>query len=121
MTSSLDSTSAAMKAAGERSRLRILKALEIGELCVCHLTALLEVSQPTVSRHMAALRAAGLVAERREDRWIHYRLEPASPFADRLLASIRLWGVNDPVVGADRARVRGFLETPVSEFSCAQG
>jgi DNA-binding transcriptional ArsR family regulator len=113
--------SAALKAAGEPSRLRILKALEIGELCACHFEALLEVSQPTVSRHMTALRTAGLVAERRVDRWSYYRLEPASPFADRLLAAVRHWGEDDPVVDADRVRVRELLEVPPSKFCRSRG
>jgi len=117
----LPEASAALKAAGEPSRLRILKALEIGELCACHFVALLEVSQPTVSRHLAALRRAGLVAERREDRFLYYRLEPASPLADRLLGAIRLWGEDDPVVAADRERLREFVEIPVSDFCRTRG
>lgn len=105
----LPATSAALKAAAEPSRLRILKALEGGELCICHFEELLEVSQPTVSRHLSALRSAGLVAERRSGRYLLYRLEPTSPFADRLLAALRAWGEDDPVVARDRERVRGLL------------
>ena len=57
-----------LKAAGEPSRLRILKVLEEGELCGCHLVDLLGSAQPTVSRHLSILRAAGLVRERKEGR-----------------------------------------------------
>jgi len=117
----LGTASAALKAAGEPSRLRILKALELGELCSCHFEELLGVSQPTVSRHMAALRSAGLVAERRIERWTYYRLEPATPFADRLLASIQLWGEDDAEVEADRARVREYVEKPIAEFCRSRG
>jgi arsenate reductase/ArsR family transcriptional regulator len=112
----LPAVTSALKAAGEPSRLRILKALEAGELCVCHLVALLGVSQPTVSRHLSALRTAGLVAERKDGRWTHFRLAPASPFADRLLTALLVWGRDDPVVIADRERAREFRRVPVSEF-----
>ncbi len=47
-----------------------------GELCVCELTHALGLSQPAVSRHLALLRRAGMVASRREGQWVHYRLEP---------------------------------------------
>lgn len=50
-----------------------------GEFCVCELTAILELSQPTVSRHLAYLRAHGLVADRRAGQWIHYRLPRELP------------------------------------------
>lgn len=66
-------------ALGERLRLRLacclLAAPKRGEgLCVCELTDALEVSQPNVSRHLKLLKAAGLVEERREGRWVYYRL-----------------------------------------------
>ncbi len=121
ISETLPAVSLVMKAAGEPSRLRMLKVLEAGELCACHFEALLGVSQPTISRHMAALRAAGLVAERREDRWTYYRLEPASAFADRLLAAIRSFGDEDPVIEADRRRISEFQDVPVSDFCRTRG
>ncbi|MDY6980712.1 MAG: metalloregulator ArsR/SmtB family transcription factor [Pseudomonadota bacterium] len=61
-------------------RLRMLMLLQQeGELCVCELTHTLEVSQPMVSRHLAQLREAGLVADRRQGLWIYYRLHPELP------------------------------------------
>jgi ArsR family transcriptional regulator len=50
-----------------------------GELCVCELVHVLEVAQPTVSRHLAQLREGGLVSDRREGTWVHYRLHPDLP------------------------------------------
>jgi len=55
------------------------------------------------------------------DRWFYYRLEPASPFADRLLAAVRHWGESDPVVDADRERIRKFIDVPISEFCRSRG
>ena len=115
----LPAISAALKAAGEPSRLRILKALEDGELCVCHLVTMLGLTQPTVSRHVAALRAAGLVAERREGRWSYFRLEPAAAFLGRILDAIRSSGRGDPVFAEDRARAAEFRKVPVDEFCSA--
>ncbi|KZX58449.1 transcriptional regulator [Halioglobus sp. HI00S01] len=49
------------------------------ELCVCELTTALEVSQPKVSRHLAQLRDAGLLATRRAGQWIYYSINPELP------------------------------------------
>lgn len=61
-----------------RLRSLVLLAAE-GELCVCELTHVLDVAQPTVSRHLAQLREAGVVRDRREGTWVHYRLHPELP------------------------------------------
>jgi ArsR family transcriptional regulator len=66
------------KAASEPIRLRILALLAHGELCVCHIHGLLDAPQPTVSRHLAVLRHAGLVAARRDGSWVHYALTDAA-------------------------------------------
>ena len=62
------------KALADETRLRIVALLSHGELCVCHLEEALELSQPKVSRHLATLRAAGVVEDRRDGSWVHYRL-----------------------------------------------
>jgi DNA-binding transcriptional ArsR family regulator len=65
---------AALKAAGDPTRTRILKLLEGGPLCVCQVQAVLGLAPSTVSKHLTLLRAAGLVTDRRDGRWIHYGL-----------------------------------------------
>ncbi len=62
------------KALGDPTRLRILKLLEHGELCVCHLTAVLGMGQSRISHHLSILKKAGLIADRREGKWAYYRL-----------------------------------------------
>src|SRR5512143_2642434 len=62
------------KALGDETRLRIVALLSHGELCVCHLQEALGLSQPAVSRHLGVLRAAGVVTDRRERKWVYYRL-----------------------------------------------
>lgn len=59
------------------TRMRILNALAPGELCVCDLVHLLELPQPTVSRHLAHLRRCNLVEVRRSSRFAYYRLATA--------------------------------------------
>lgn len=67
-------------ALANESRLRCLLLLSAHlELCVCELTQALGLSQPHVSRHLAQLRAAGLVADRREGIWVYYRISPELP------------------------------------------
>lgn len=61
-----------------RLRSLLLIARE-GEVCVCELTHATGAAQPTMSRHLAQLREAGVVLDRRDGTWIHYRLHPELP------------------------------------------
>ena len=62
------------KALGDPTRLRIVKLLENGELCVCQLIAVLGMGQSRISRHLAILKEAGLIIDARKGKWVHYRL-----------------------------------------------
>lgn len=64
------------QALADPSRRAILRSLMRGEAAVKDLTARFDISQPAVSQHLAALKAAGLVNSRREGRCVHYRVEP---------------------------------------------
>jgi DNA-binding transcriptional ArsR family regulator len=61
-----------------RAKISLLVVSE-GELCVCELTAALDLSQPKISRHLALLRSAGLLMDRRQGQWVYYRLNPDLP------------------------------------------
>ena len=63
-----------MKALSDPNRVKIITMLGVRELCVCELTALLGVAQPTVSKHLRILEDSGLVSFRKEGNWIIYRL-----------------------------------------------
>ena len=64
----------------DETRLGIVLLLkEMGELCVCDLCAALDQSQPKISRHLAMLRESGLLLDRKQGRWVHYRLSPHMP------------------------------------------
>jgi len=74
------------RAFSDRTRLRILHLLRDGELCVCDLVDTLKAPQPKVSRHLAYLRAAGLVLARKQGLWSYYTLAPArDAFHQKLL------------------------------------
>lgn len=66
-----------LEAVAEPTRLRILNLLQQGEFCVCELQATLELSEPTVSRHLARLRFAHLVSAERKGARMMYRLTAA--------------------------------------------
>lgn len=61
-----------------RARIALLVAGE-KELCVCELTCALNEIQPKISRHLAQLRAAGVLTDRRQGQWVYYRLHPELP------------------------------------------
>lgn len=64
-----------LKALADPTRLRILALLgATDEVCVCHIHTALGVPQPTASRHLAYLKKAGLVEDRKVGLWVHYRL-----------------------------------------------
>ena len=76
-------TARLFKALADETRLRILSLLTAGELCVCDLMTVLDLPQSTVSRHLAYLRNAGLVEDRRSGVWMHYRLtQPDAELGD---------------------------------------
>ena len=62
------------KALADENRLRMLMALQDGELCVCRITELMGLAMSTVSKHLSILYQAGLVNARKEGRWMYYSL-----------------------------------------------
>lgn len=81
------------RALADETRLRCLALLAHGELCVCDLTAVLGLAQPKISRHLAYLREAAIVVDRRQGRWIHYRLSPGLPAWAREVIETAVAGV----------------------------
>jgi DNA-binding transcriptional ArsR family regulator len=108
----------ALKAAGDPTRTRILKLLEGGGLCVCQVQAVLSLAPSTVSKHLAILRTAGLVEDRRDGKWTEYTLAAggSNPFAPAVLGMLRGPLDRDPVVTADRKRLREVKAIPLVEL-----
>jgi len=63
------------KALSDTTRLKILKLLDIREMCVCEIMVALGLTQPTTSHHLRILEAVGLVKDRREGKWVFYSLK----------------------------------------------
>ncbi|MGE4280144.1 MAG: ArsR/SmtB family transcription factor [Magnetospirillum sp.] len=73
-------------------RLRCLALMaQAGELCVCEFTHALDASQPKISKHLAALREAGLVGDRRDAQWVLYSLRRDVPdwVAEAMVAAVK--------------------------------
>lgn len=96
-----------LKAAADPTRLRLLNLLRLGSICVCDLQAVLRIPQPTVSRHLAALRHAGLVSDVRKATRIVYSLTPAvTTQIDALHNLLDRCCPEDAVMRADIVRFR---------------
>jgi ArsR family transcriptional regulator, arsenate/arsenite/antimonite-responsive transcriptional repressor len=101
------------KALADETRVQMLALLlEQPELCVCHLERTLEISQSKASRHLRYLLNAGLLRDRREGVWMHYRLaEDMAPNLRALVESVG--GMLDPKALDDlRARLDTSVCTP---------
>lgn len=101
----------------DSTRLRCLMLLQWqGELCVCELTQALNLSQPKISRHLAALRAAGVVLDRRAGQWVHYRIHPElPPWARQVLERTAAGVADEGGYAQDAAHLRLMKE----EAACA--
>jgi ArsR family transcriptional regulator len=96
------------KALSDETRLRIIKLLEQGELCVCDITAALDMVQPKVSFHLSALKEAGLIKDRKQGKWTHYSLNDKDLFRRMLILSA-CERMQDGAIAADRKRLEAFL------------
>lgn len=93
-------------ALSDRTRLRLLHLMGDDEVCVCFFTEVLGAPQPTISRHLAYLRQAGVVSARREGKWMHYRVvPPADEHAARIFAEVKIWLSQQPEMQRDRKRL----------------
>lgn len=101
------------RALADRTRLRLLNLMGDDEVCVCFFVEILNTSQPKISRHLAYLRRAGVVAARREGKWMHYRVvSPPDPHAARLFNEVRAWLTEDAQMQRERARLMSICCAP---------
>ena len=94
-----EQAAAPLEAIASPPRVAILLSIGHGEACVCHLEALLGWRQAYISQHLMALRKAGLLLDRREGRYVFYRLKDAA-LLDLVLASARLGGLSAETISA---------------------
>lgn len=95
------------KALADETRLRTVLLLEArGELCVCELTQALQLSQPKVSRHLACLREAGLVSDRRHGLWVFYCISAELPdWAREVVEQTAAGAAGEQPFAGDRQRL----------------
>jgi ArsR family transcriptional regulator len=98
------------KALSDETRLRVLKLLEHGELCVCDIFSALDMIQPKVSFHLSVLKEAGLITDRKEGRWVHYRIDD-SDLLRRFLVLTAFQKISEDDAKEDKDRLRVFLES----------
>jgi ArsR family transcriptional regulator, arsenate/arsenite/antimonite-responsive transcriptional repressor len=120
-------------ALADRTRLRLLNLMNGKEVCVCYFVEILGQSQPKISRHLAYLRRAGIVAARREGKWMHYKIVvPKHVGAARILSEALAVLSEDKTMEADLSRLtktccapqklpslRAPLPIPVAAIGCA--
>ncbi|WP_097087429.1 MULTISPECIES: metalloregulator ArsR/SmtB family transcription factor [unclassified Pseudomonas] len=112
------SPAAVFKCLGDETRARIMLMLFAeGELCVCELIWALDDNQSKVSRHLAQLRACGLLEDRRQGQWVYYRLHPALP--EWIKGVLQLTLQAHPAWADDtQGRLASMEGRPVRQASC---
>jgi DNA-binding transcriptional ArsR family regulator len=115
MTTGIASLVQIHKAIGHPIRLRILATLRSGPLCVCQMTVVVKLAASTVSEHLSELRNAGLIADRKDGRWVEYRLAD-SVMRDGSLDKVWPALESDPEAKADALLVKELRRIPLDEL-----
>ncbi len=108
-----------LKAVADKNRMRILKMLEKKSMCVCELAAVLDIKQPSVSKHLGILKNAGLIEDERSGQWIEYspccaRINQHAPF---MQAAVEKWLNDDPAIASDLKKAKTLCRSEI----CAKG
>jgi DNA-binding transcriptional ArsR family regulator len=111
---------AVTKALADETRVRLLAALQDGELCVCQLIELIGLAPSTVSKHLSILRSARLIEGRKNGRWMYYRLagEQSPPAARTALAWLLETLKDSPLILEDRQRLAQMMKTQSEGLCC---
>jgi ArsR family transcriptional regulator len=96
------------KALSDKNRLRIMKMLEVRPMCVCEITAVLNLASSTVSKHLSLLHEAELIEDRKEGKWVNYSLLSKSqiPFVSEMLKILRSSLKDDSEILADMEKAK---------------
>jgi DNA-binding transcriptional ArsR family regulator len=107
------------KAIAHPVRLRILLMLREAPLCGCQIGAVVKLAASTVSEHLSELKKAGLVVEKKDGRWVEYRLVDDTA-TDSLLDAISPGFERDATVRADAVLVKALRRVPLEQL-CGVG
>lgn len=113
---------AVTKALADENRVRILAALQGGELCVCQVIALLSLAPSTVSKHLTLLKQARLIDARKDGRWMYYRLADvgAPKFVHEAIRWVRGTLAKEKQTVEDAKRLKAILKTDPEILCCQQ-
>ncbi len=104
---------AVTRAMADENRVRLLAAMDRGEICVCRLIELTGLAPSTVSKHLSILRSARLIEGRKQGRWMYYRLTGGN--APDVAASALAWLLehikDSPRILEDRQRLEEIMKT----------
>lgn len=121
MSMTLAQTEALFQALADPTRIRIVNLLGRGELCVCQIVYVLGMSQPKISRHLAILRDAGMVSDRKDGRWVHYSLtRPASNLHARLVGCARECFADVELLRDDLIRLKRAPQLSAEAVACCE-
>lgn len=104
----------------DKTRLRILLLLQDNELCVCEIFAALDMSQPRVSRQLAILKQSKIIKDRREGKWIYYRIDE-NEYTRYLMSIISMIPdclKDDPEFNNDKALLRKVCDEKDKTANC---
>ncbi len=108
------------KCLSDATRLRCITLLQReGRLCVCELTAALDLSQPKISRHLAFLRQCGMLVDSREGQWVFYRINPDLPdWAQTVLQAALAAAASSGQLHEDMQRLKKMGNRPDTAICC---
>jgi ArsR family transcriptional regulator, arsenate/arsenite/antimonite-responsive transcriptional repressor len=113
----MEELSIIFKALSDATRLRIVKLLEQGELCVCEIVAALGIVQPKASFHLGVLKEAKLIKDRKQGKWIHYSLNEVDLFRRMLVVSV-CEKADGSLIAEDAKRLARFLKMEKAGLHC---
>ncbi|MBW2028055.1 MAG: winged helix-turn-helix transcriptional regulator [Deltaproteobacteria bacterium] len=89
-----------MKALSDPNRIKIIKMLQHKMMCVCEIKEALQISQPSVSKHLKILEDAGLVDFKKDGLWVNYHLTDGSKsaYVASLMGNLRHWLEEEPEI-----------------------
>lgn len=109
------------RALSDANRVRILLALRAAPLCVCQITALLDLAPSTTSKHLSVLRQSRLIESTKQGRWVYYTLPSCLPGsqASPVVQAALDWALgtlkDDPGIAQDAERIADILQTIANE------
>jgi len=108
-------------ALADKTRLLLLNLMRDDEICVCLFTEVLGERQPKISRHLAYLRAAGVVEARRDGKWMHYSIKPPNDeYGKHVLNAALRWLESREDMKKDREKYNSVCCSPETLIQIAK-